>query len=261
MALRNGFRVLGALSIGALPETDGAPMHAHPTNWPLAMTAALALALLPGAAHARGGGHASHRSATPPSHMQPTHAPTAGLPGAQPSSGSPGGTLHRRLEVPGANSTGRPPAAIDIMRRAIADRPLPTHSPAGATATNDGTSKVTTSSPLPISGGGTSPSPPPPETVTPPPAIAAPLPELVPIPPLSPQLPTQFATGGVTQPSLALSPGGSSSSPSESAPSAPGGGGKTLTDCMGFWDRETHMTKVEWKAACLRTMQEYPSVR
>ena len=70
-----------------------------------------------------------------------------------------------------------------------------------------------------------------------------------------------FATGGVTQPSLALSPGGSSSSPSESAPSAPGGCGKTLADCMGFWDRETHMTKVEWKAACLRTMQEYPSVR
>jgi hypothetical protein len=44
------------------------------------------------------------------------------------------------------------------------------------------------------------------------------------------------------------------------APSAPGGGGKTLSDCMGFWDRETHMTKTEWKAACLRTMQDYPSV-
>ena len=74
-----------------------------------------ALALLPGAAHARGGGHASHRSATPPSHMQPTHAPTAGLPGAQPSSGSPGGTLHRRLEVPGANSTEAPATAVAIV--------------------------------------------------------------------------------------------------------------------------------------------------
>ncbi len=40
----------------------------------------------------------------------------------------------------------------------------------------------------------------------------------------------------------------------------PGGGGKSLQDCMGFWDRATHMTKAEWKATCLRTMQEYPSV-
>jgi hypothetical protein len=30
---------------------------------------------------------------------------------------------------------------------------------------------------------------------------------------------------------------------------------------MGFWDAATHMTKVEWRAACQRTMQEYPSVR
>jgi hypothetical protein len=58
---------------------------------------------------------------------------------------------------------------------------------------------------------------------------------------------------------MALSPG-VSASPSESAPSAPGGGGKSLADCMGFWDRETHMTKAEWKAACVRTMQEYPTV-
>ena len=97
--------------------------------------------------------------------------------------------------------------------------------------------------------------------MTPPSAIAAPEPELAPIAPLSPQLPTQFATGGVTQPNLALSPSASSAaSPSESAPSAPGGGGKSLADCMGFWDRETHMSKAEWKAACVRTMQDYPTV-
>ena len=72
----------------------------------------------------------------------------------------------------------------------------------------------------------------------------------------------QQGAGGLghTRWGLALSPGSSSGSPSESAPSAPGGGGKTLADCMGFWDRETHMTKAEWKAACVRTMQEYPSV-
>jgi hypothetical protein len=29
---------------------------------------------------------------------------------------------------------------------------------------------------------------------------------------------------------------------------------------MGFWDRETHMTKAQWRTACLRTMQEHPSV-
>jgi hypothetical protein len=96
---------------------------------------------------------------------------------------------------------------------------------------------------------------------TTPSAIAAPLPELAPIPPLSPQLPTQISGGGTPQANLALSPGSSSGSQSESAPSAPGGGGRTLADCMGFWDRETHMTKPEWKAACLRTLQEYPSVR
>jgi len=82
------------------------------------------------------------------------------------------------------------------------------------------------------------------------------------IAPLSPQLPTQFSTGGSTGTSnLALSPGSSSSSPSESAPSAPGGGGKSLADCMGFWDKGTHMTKTEWRSACQRTLQEYPTVR
>jgi hypothetical protein len=70
--------------------------------------------------------------------------------------------------------------------------------------------------------------------------------------PLSPQLPTQFATGGAAQSNLALSPGASGSS-SQSTASAPGGGGKTLQDCMGFWEAATHMTKAEWKAACLRT--------
>ena len=41
---------------------------------------------------------------------------------------------------------------------------------------------------------------------------------------------------------------------------SPGGGGKDLASCMGFWDRATHMSKPEWRAACLRTMDEYPSV-
>jgi len=135
------------------------------------------------------------------------------------------------------------------------------HSPAGTTKTNGSTSAAAAAAALESSGIGTTPPLPPSEAVTPPSAIAAPMPELAPLPPLSPQLQTQFATGGVVQPNMALSPGASSSaSPSESAPSAPGGGGKSLADCMGFWDRETHMTKTEWKAACVRTMQDYPTV-
>ena len=94
----------------------------------------------------------------------------------------------------------------------------------------------------------------------PPSAIGTPMERVPDIAPLSPQLPEQFATGGTTNGTLALSPGAASGSPSESAPSAPGGGGKTLHDCMGFWDRATHMTKAEWKAACLRTMEEFPDV-
>jgi hypothetical protein len=29
---------------------------------------------------------------------------------------------------------------------------------------------------------------------------------------------------------------------------------------MGFWERATHMSKVEWRAACKRTLEEYPTV-
>ena len=95
-------------------------------------------------------------------------------------------------------------------------------------------------------------------------ALATPAPQVPGIAPLSPQLSTQFSSGGVPPAAqsgggsgLALSPG----SPSQTAPSAPGGGGKSLADCMGFWDRETHMTKAEWRVACQRTLQEYPTVR
>jgi hypothetical protein len=30
---------------------------------------------------------------------------------------------------------------------------------------------------------------------------------------------------------------------------------------MGFWDKDAHMSKTEWRSACQRTMQEYPTVR
>jgi hypothetical protein len=95
--------------------------------------------------------------------------------------------------------------------------------------------------------------------------VAPPAPTIAPITPLSPSISNQFSSGGTVQgrgstgsAGLALSPG---VSPSQSAPSQPGGGGKSLEDCMGFWDRDTHMTKAEWRAACRRTMQEYPTIR
>ena len=91
-------------------------------------------------------------------------------------------------------------------------------------------------------------------------SIGTPAPQAPAIAPLSPQQSPQFSSGGSpSQSNLALSPG--TRSPSETAPSAPGGGGKTLADCMGFWEKATHMTKAEWRAACQRTLQEYPSVR
>src|SRR5262245_41419979 len=93
------------------------------------------------------------------------------------------------------------------------------------------------------------------------PATAQPGSTAAPPAPMPEPLPSQFATGGGSSPNLALSPGTSSGSPSESAPSAPGGGGKSLADCMGFWDAATHMTKGEWRAACKRSMQEFPNVK
>src|SRR5215510_16265255 len=89
---------------------------------------------------------------------------------------------------------------------------------------------------------------------------------VAPLSPMSEPLPVNPETGGGSSggSSLALSPGSTSSgsnSPSQSAPSKPGGGGKSLADCMGFWDAATHMTKVEWRAACKRSMKEYPDIK
>jgi hypothetical protein len=236
-------------------------MNAFRTNWPLAMSAALTLTLMSGVAHARGGGggHGGGvaRSMAPASHMATTPSPGVGLSGAHPAAGLPGGTLHH----PYPNGMPRSPAAATVTSPAMISRPQSIHSSA-VTPTNGNAAAAAAAAALSISGLDSSPSPPPPDRVTPPSAIAAPEPELAPIAPLSPQLQTQFATGGgVAQPNLALSPSASSApSASESAPSAPGGGGKSLADCMGFWDRETHMSKTEWKAACARTMQDYPTV-
>ena len=231
-------------------------MNAFRTNWPLAMSAALTLTLMSNVAHARGGGHAGAVAGpmAPASHVATMPSPGVDLPGGHPASGPPGGMLHQ----PYPNGAMRSPAATTVTSPAMASGPKASH---GSAVTPAGNGSPAAAAAQAISGIDASSSPPLPDRVTPPPAIAAPMPELAPNAPLSPQLPTQFATGGVTRPNMALSPSASSSaSPSESAPSVPGGGGKSLADCMGFWDRETHMSKAEWKAACVRTMQDYPTV-
>jgi hypothetical protein len=93
-----------------------------------------------------------------------------------------------------------------------------------------------------------------PSTAAPPPAsaIGTPAPQAPSIAPLSSQQsPSTPSSGGLPrQSTLALSPG----SRSEAAPSAAGGGGRTLNDCMEFWEPTTHMTKQQWRAACKRTL-------
>jgi hypothetical protein len=199
-----------------------------------------------GAAHGFGGGHMGGvaNPMTPTSPMQaaplpggvPSHArPTAGLPG-------------RMLRQPVPGGAMRSPAAATVTP------------PANTTMSNSRSSAAAAAA-LAAALGTSGIPPAPPDRVMPPPEIAQPQPELAPLAPISPQLPTQFSTGGTVQPNMALSPDASSSaSPSGLAPSTPGGGGKSLADCMGFWDRTTHMSKAEWKVACVRSMEDDPSV-
>ena len=93
--------------------------------------------------------------------------------------------------------------------------------------------------------------------VTQPPAavLSAPALSMPAIAPLSPPPPQNIlSSGGPGRVDLYASPAADSASPSEAAPSIPGGGGDTLADCMAFWDRGTHMSKVEWRSACTRTL-------
>ena len=43
--------------------------------------------------------------------------------------------------------------------------------------------------------------------------------------------------------------------------STAGGGGRTLEDCVKFWDRDTHMTKSEWQTACQRSQQRLDNLK
>lgn len=85
---------------------------------------------------------------------------------------------------------------------------------------------------------------------------------LSPIAPLSPQqVTTTPASGGTVRNDKLPSPTASSISPSESAQSTAGGGGWGLKECMGFWDRETHMSKSEWRGACERSAHRLDNLK
>ena len=77
--------------------------------------------------------------------------------------------------------------------------------------------------------------------------------------PLSPPVtPTTLTAGGAARTN---SPSASSTSPTEAASGLAGGGGKSLADCMGFWDRGTHMTKAEWRASCARSLNRLANLK
>ena len=109
----------------------------------------------------------------------------------------------------------------------------------------------------------TSPAAPPQTTTATPPAsvIGTPMTSPSPIAPLSPQITTTPLTGGTVRADKLPSASALSASPSESAQSTAGGGGRTLEDCIKFWDRGSHMTKSEWRAACARSQHRLDNLK
>lgn len=171
-------------------------------------------------------------------------AATAGAAGAQSGSSGPSGSGTR-----GA-SPSAPPATTSQPR---ATNPAPGNSQLSNPATGLPGTRPDAATGLPGTrpgGTSTNPSQQLAPGLPPPAATVQPAPQQDSVSPLSPQVPppAAFSGGSARQGSLALSPG------SETSPSAPGGGGKTLADCMGFWELATHMTKQEWKGACQRTI-------
>lgn len=129
------------------------------------------------------------------------------------------------VDARGGRSHGRSPAMASahpaVRAQSPADPPAKPDPPAAATGPN-------------LKSVGVLPTPPAPPTPAPAAAIGVPTPRPAAVAPLSAALPssTALATGGSTGVSL------------------PGGGHEGLQACLEFWDRETHMTRAEWKVAC-----------
>ena len=94
-------------------------------------------------------------------------------------------------------------------------------------------------------------------------AIGTPGPQLRSLAPLAPPpiVTTTPSSGGTARPDALASPTPLSSSPSELAASVAGGGGHTVQDCVGFWDKGTHMTKSEWRLACERSLHRLDNLK
>jgi hypothetical protein len=83
--------------------------------------------------------------------------------------------------------------------------------------------------------------------------------------PLSPPVTTTILSSGGTaanppRADALPSPTANSVSPSQAAPSTAGGGGGGMAECMGFWDKSTHMSKGEWREACQRTVNRLAQI-
>ena len=161
-------------------------------------------------------------------------------------SGSGAGSGSSRSGSSGPASRAAPPSGATTTQQANPVQPAPGNSPLSNPSTGlPGASNTP-------GGSSTTPSQQLAPGMPPPAATVQPAPQQQTVSPLSPQTQAPATSGGGSarqgQGPLALSPG------SATAPSAPGGGGKSLTDCMGFWEPATHMTKQEWKAACQRTI-------
>ena len=200
-------------------------------------------------AEARGGSHGSGMRSL----GHPAGASATPMPGRSEAGAPVSGTGRANALVNPAAAAAVPAPSVTAPTPA-ASAALPSASASGSTNPTANAAAAATAAVPAASAATTAP-------VAGPAAPATPEPALPALAPMSDPLPTQFATGGGSSPNLALSPATSPSSPSESAPSSPGGGGKSLKDCMGFWDAATHMTKPEWRAACKRSMAEFPDVK
>jgi hypothetical protein len=151
-----------------------------------------------GAAHRSGGGHMGGVTApmTPTSPMQAAPLPGGVRSDARPAAGLPGQML--RQPVPGG---------------AMGSPAVPTVTPPANTTTGNSGSSAAAAAAAAAALGTTAIPPAPANRVTPPPEIAQPRPELAPLAPISPQLPTQFSSGGTVQPNMALSPDASPAPP------------------------------------------------
>jgi len=133
-------------------------------------------------------------------------------------------------------------------RAAATQDPVAQTLAAGTTSSNAGTSSRSSH---PKAGGTTATAPAQRAAPAPSSVIGTPAQRQQPLAPLSSPVTTTTLTAGGSSRTDSATP--SSTSPSESAQSIAGGGGKTLQSCIDFWDPQTHMSKAEWKGACSRS--------